>query len=487
MLLFFCHQNVSADVVDASGIHWPIPGWSENLISKEQLQNPQCRQFLKYATQSKKFLTEGMVVIKDGTLHYEWYDSHYKADSPHVLWSVSKTITGTLLGIAVRDGKISLDQNLNEFYPQPEASEAYQKIKIENLFYLDTGFIWQEGYSGDVKKNPVLTMIYGAGRRDMAGYTLSRSVIPQGPGYQWNYNTGIPVITMGVLKKTYGEDYDEMPWKSLFNPLGIKNISFERDHLGVFNGGSSAFATPREMAKIGYLYLHRGNWNGNEILPPYWIEKTFQVSPGYRSDGTVIRDITEDGVYGGSVWLNEKVKKGFGRPYPTSPSDMLIAMGHFGQLIIVLPTQKIVIARTGYDQDYVSKIDEFVSRALSCFHDPQYPIGKIIPKPDYAKNSFSDVFKTLRSSLKTNMIQATIAKTICSCHFVSGVDPKVCLARSNIPFAKYLTRVSIQNNVVYSEQTRLAKIFNRVFNFISEPVARAIFNQEHPQFGCTLI
>ncbi len=484
--LFIFNYSSHADVVDASGTHWPIPGWRENLVSKKQLRNPQCAQFLKFATHSKKFLTQGLVIIKDGMLQYEWYNSPYKAETPHVQWSVSKTVTGALLGIAVRDGKISLDQYLHEFFPRPEAYEIYQNIKISNLFYLDSGLIWQEGYSGDVRKNPVITMLFGAGRKDMAGYASSRPLIHQGPGYKWNYSTGTPTITMGVLKKIYGDDYDQMPWNNLFNPLGLTNVIFERDHSAVFNGGSSVFATPREMAKIGYLYLHRGNWNGAEILPEEWIEKTFQVSPGYLSEGTVIRNATEDGVYGGSVWLNQKIKKGFNKPYPASPTDMMLALGHFGQMIVVLPSQKMVIARTGYDLEYNSHIDEFVSRALSCFENPNYPVGKNIPSPDYAKNSFSEIYKTLKSSLQTNTLQAAIAKITCSCHFISGLDPKVCIARSSIPFAKYLAKVSIKGNVVYSEQTKIAKLLKKTFSFNSEPVAKAVFDQEHRQYGCML-
>jgi len=152
--------------------------------------------------------------------------------------------------------------------------------------------------------------------------------------------------------------------EKLFNPLGMKSAVFERDHRGVFLGGSSAFATPRDMARIGYLYLQNGQWNGKTILSESWIAKTKSPSPGYLSDGTVIQDITTEGVYGGSVWLNLAAKKGFGKPYPHSPEDMLFARGHYGQMIIVLPSQDMVITRTGLDKEYNSRVDAFVSKQL---------------------------------------------------------------------------------------------------------------------------
>lgn len=475
-----------ADVIDASGVRWPVPAW--NIVGNQnvRMQTPTCQDFINYTTKSKDFLTDGLVVIKDGSIHFEFYGPKYTPNSPHVLWSISKTITATLLGTAVKEGKVSLDDYLHQYYPRSDGGENYQKIKLSNLLYLDSGFVWSEYYSGDVSKSPVLSMLYGNAHHDMLKFALSRDIIPQGPGYQWNYTTGTPVITMGVLKQAYGDDYETMPWKNLFDRLGMADVRFEHDDQGVFNGGSSAFATPREMAKLGYLYLNHGIWNGQEILTDDWVKATLKVSPGYLSPGTVIHNITDDGVYGGSFWLNRAVKPGFGKPYPASPDDMFMGLGHFGQFIVVLPSQNMVISRTGHDNEYNSKIDVFVTKALACFHDPKYPQGKIIPPPESAKTSLKDIFLTLKTSLHTNLIQAAVAKTICSCHFVSGVDPKTCVAHSNIPMAKWLTRYKIEDNKVYVQQSKLAKILNKVLNFQGEPIALAEFNTERPEFGCQL-
>lgn len=475
--------SIKADTIDPQGTRWPIPDWN---VSINKMATKQCRDFIKFSTKSKNFLTDGLIIVKDGEVKYEDYDEKYTAKTPHALWSVSKTITGALLGLAVDSGRISLDQKLNEFYPRFMASENYQKIKITNLFYLDTGFIWNEFYSGDVKKNPVINMLYGEGRNDIVKFATSYNITNKGPGYKWGYTTGTPAITMGVLKSIYGDNYDNMPWDSLFNPLGMNNVTFERDHLGIFNGGSSVFANPRDMAKIGYLYLNKGKWNGTEILSEEWIEKTLTISPGYLSEGTVINDITDDGVYGGSIWLNRSVKKGFGKPYPTSPNDMFLALGHFGQMIIVLPTQKMIIVRTGHDQEYNSKVDEFVTRALSCFDDPNFPIGKNIPPPSNTKTTLGKILKTLKSGLETNIIQASVAKNICSCHFISGIDINTCLERSNIPMAKLLSKVSIDHNIVRVKQSQLAQKINKISDHASSKIEEARFDQDHPEFGCSL-
>ena len=486
LLLIILLQNSHADQIDASGVRWPVPQWNIASEQSERMLTPTCQEFINYTTRSKKFLTDGLVVIKDGSIQYEYYDSNYTANSPHVLWSISKNITATLLGIAVKEGRVSLDDYLHQYFPRSDASENYQKIKISNLLYLDTGYVWNEFYSGDVAQSPVLGILYGNNHYDVLNFALTRPIISQGPGYQWNYTTGTPVITMGVLKEVYREEYDKMPWKILFNQLGMQNVHFEQDAKGVFNGGSSAFATPREMAKLGYLYLNRGMWNGKEILSEDWIKTVLTVSPGYLSSGTVIKNITDDGVYGGSFWLNKAVKPGFGKPYPASPDDMFMGLGHFGQFLVVLPSQNMVIARTGHDNEYNSKIDLFVTKALACFHDPNYPQGKIIPPPKSSGSSIKELFTTLKTGLDTHIILSAVAKTICSCHFISGVDTKTCVARSNIPLAKWLTHHEVVGNQVQVRQTKLAKILNKVLNFQREPLAIAQYNANEPQFGCLL-
>ena len=96
------------------------------------------------------------------------------------------------------------------------------------------------------------------------------------------------------------------------------------------------------------------------------------------------------------------------------------------------------------------------------------------------------MIQTLKTGLKSNILQAAVAKSICSCHFISGIDTKTCIAHSNIPYAKELTVISIKDNIVYSEQSFLAKKLSKILNLSEEEVAKAVFNQKHPEFGCVL-
>ncbi|MDD4976542.1 MAG: serine hydrolase [Bacteriovorax sp.] len=488
LFILFQNSNVSAEVT-----RWPVPDW-ETADNSSKMLSPQCQKFKEVSLNSKDVKTDGLLVIKDGLVQFEFYDSKNSINKPHALWSVTKTITAALLGIAERDGRINLDQKLYEYYPIIKKdtiyNNNYKKISIKNLLYLDAGFIWNEA-SQDVSANPVIGMLYGTGHRDMATFAAKIKMIKKGPSYKWNYSTGIPTITMGVLKKIYGnESYEELPWRNLFNPLGITTAIFERDSSGTFIGGAGSFATLRDLAKIGYLYLNGGQWNGEVILTPEWIQKMLTPSPGYVSPGTVITDISDEGVYGGSIWLNRKIKDGFGKPYPYSPEDMYLAVGLLGQLIIMLPTQKMIIVRTGYGFGFNSKIDKFVSSAISCFHDPKYPLGKEIPPlKNPPKLGLGKIIMNVKNSVEANTLQGSIAKTVCSCHLVSGLDIPTCLERNDFTLSKLLTKLEVKKNVAFDGkigiQVKLAR-FARLFKLHYGNSALAYYDPNHAEYGCTL-
>ncbi len=485
------HIMIVASVVSslayAEDNQWPIPDW-EVAKSGSNMNSKQCQEFKIFSTLSDQFLTDGLIVIKDGKIQYEYYDSKYGINKVHPLWSITKTITGVLLGIAVRDGRINLDQAVEEFYPNASRDNNFKKILIKNLLYLDTGFIWDEGKL-DVLENPLVKMLYGSGHSDMVNFALSRKIITNGPGYKWNYSTAVPTITMGVLKKVYSNDeYVESPWRNLFNPLGMKDVIFERDLKGTFIGGASAFATPRDLAKIGYLFLNNGVWNGEVILPPEWIKTMLTPSPGYLSPGTVITNIKDDGVFGGSIWLNRAVKKGLGKPYPNSPDDMYLAIGFMGQFLIMLPSQNMIIVRTGHDREFHNKLDAFVSRSLSCFYDPKYKVGKVLPK-ESIKLSLEEIVRNIKNVFQANMLQGSIAKTVCSCHLASGIDISSCLEKNHITFSKLFTKITVDKSFEYNGKisvlvrlSRLAKIFAQH----STKMAKAYYDPDHPEYGCTL-
>lgn len=486
MIFFICSQAMGQDLKN-DPTRWPLPDW-ETHDNSERMQTRECRNFKKFAINNEDFKTDALIVIKDGLVHFEYYDGVYGPDSPHVLWSVTKTITGALLGITERDGRINLDTELQDFYPLTSRDPNYEKITMKNLLYMDTGHMWDEDVK-EVDQNPVVGMLYGIGHQDMATYAVTKKIIKEGPAYQWNYSTGIPTITMGVLKKIYGAEDFKMPWRNLFNPLGMKSVVFEKDLTGTFVGGSSGFATPRDLAKIGYLYLNDGIWNGEVLLPPEWIKKMLTPSPGYVSPGTVVKDVTKTGVYGGSIWLNKENIKTKGRPYPNVPEDMYMAIGFMGQFLIMIPSLKMIIVRNGHDLEFHSKLNEFIARTIQCVHDPEHVVTKSKSADGPMRMSLWKMIKNIRNSMQANTLQASIAKTVCSCHYVSGLDIPTCVKRNNFSLSKLVTKLTVRENKekdgTMSIQVRLSK-FARLFKLHFGNSAKAYYNPRQPEFGCTL-
>lgn len=489
--LFICglltSSLINSQIYAAEQIKWPIPDW-ETFDNSERLSSKECINFKNFAVKRDDFKTDGLIVIKDGMLHFEHYDSKYNLNSPHAMWSVSKTITGALLGISENEGRVRVTDLLSQYYPRELHDPNYEKITLNNLLYMDAGYIWEED-AQDVKTNPVIKMLYGTGHSDMANFVASRKMIKEGPDYQWKYSSGIPTATMGVLKKIYGKEDADMPWRLLFNPLGMYSTVFERDLSGTFIGGTSVFSTPRDLAKLGYLYLNDGIWNHEVLLPPEWIKKMLTPSPGYLSPGTVIKDIEKDGVYGGSIWLNVETNKISGKPFPNAPADTYMAIGFMGQLLIMIPSLKMIIVRTGYDTEFRSKLNEFISRAIQCLHDPNHKIGTSSPSKNPINMSLPKLIRNIKNSIDANTLQASIAKTVCSCHFVTGQEISTCLKRNNFTLSKLLTKITVteedESGGHKSIQVRLAR-FARLFKHQMGKPAKAFYNPQTPKFGCTL-
>lgn len=363
---------------------WPTQGWSylakENAdLYKRFHESAACREFERFWLKdqdSNALRTDQLVVVKNGQIFFEYKDGPYGGDKPHSLWSASKTVTSMLIGAATEKNLLQPQQHLSDFFPRKlrfkiGANEArYDEITIEDLLQMGSGFQWEESYEGSIQTSSVLDMVYLTGWKDMALHALQAPLLPEGPGKRWNYSSGNSNILMGVLKTRLGKQYDLAPWELIFNKLGMRSVRIEQDAAGTYVGSSYVYMNARDLAKLGYLFLNNGKWENQQILPANWTEYSTQVSPPLLRSETPIDYIKEEGVYGRGLWLNKDVR-GLGLPFPNAPEDMFFAAGHYGQLLFVIPSLDMVIARTGWDSEYWSKIDPMVKRAVDCFSSPE--------------------------------------------------------------------------------------------------------------------
>jgi len=408
------------------------------------------------------FQMDQIVVHRNGKTLYAWADGAYKVDSLHSLWSGSKTIAATLAGAAIQQGRLSLDSKLKDFFPRKLADQKqqaeYDAITIENLINMSSGYVWDESYEADPVKSSFMDMIYGKGNPSMAQFALAEP-LEISPGLKFNYSGGNANILMAVLKKIYGNTH--FPQDLLFKKLGIEKAFFEQDTSGNLIGSSYAYFTPEEMARVGELFLQNGNWNGEQILPPNWVAQAGTLSEPLKlslfSGNKKYQDyIKNEGIFSNrSFWLNQDIPQlAMKHEFPHSPANMFFAAGHYGQLLIILPTENIVIAATGHNKEYWSKIDKLVSNALACFAPESHvePGSSAPPPPDPALGLKKEL--ALGSGvLRKGYLQAILAKEMCSCTYVSGLTLNQCLQHANLPFSLSQLHLLISIQQQESEQS----------------------------------
>ncbi len=352
MLLLLATLAVAQDTCP-EGWGFPAADWPQERVSSQAAAALEAHLYPPGLDRSDKeragTRTDGFVVIHQGKLVHESYGGGYDAQQRHLAWSVTKSFTNALTGIAVREGKITLDDSIcDHLQGLPEASCA---VHIQDVLEFATGFDWLETYEGfSPTASSVLAMLYGEGRADKAAFVAGHA-LRDPPGSSYMYSSGDTNVLAKVVGAALQPDHGEhFPWKLLFEPIGMKSAVWERDAAGTYVGSSYLYATPRDLARFGYLLLNDGCWEQERILPPGWVEASTRVSEAYRTKalGTSPGD-----VQGRQFWLNQPVpEQGQPEPkWPSVPTNAYAALGHWKQSIVVIPDLDLVVVRTGDDRD----------------------------------------------------------------------------------------------------------------------------------------
>jgi CubicO group peptidase (beta-lactamase class C family) len=313
--------------------------------------------------QSRKGIrTDALLVIRDGEIIYERYAAPTTADTPHLTWSVSKSVMATVLGVAYGEGRFRLDDPVAKFYP-PFA--AHPAIKMQDLLHWASGLDWQEDYEYAPLNSSVVAMLYTRGRGDMARFTADHDVA-SAPGTSYRYSSGDSTVLAAALKGMVDDKaYVDYPWTALFEPLGIKSATWETDSTGTFVGSSYAYMTARDLARIGLLMARGGVWQDRQVLPKDWVD--FNLTPFTQSTPLPANEMP-----GGQWWLNRRSANQAG-PWPDAPPDTFAALGHWGQAMYVIPEEKLVIVRYADDRDATFDHNQLLKLALAAFKQEGTP------------------------------------------------------------------------------------------------------------------
>lgn len=272
--------------------------------------------------------TRAVVVVYHDQLITERYADGFDLNTKLAGWSMTKAVFSALTGILVKQGKLKLDGPA----PVPEWRDVHDPrhdISIRDLLRQRSGLKFEEVYS---KASDATRMLYE--KADMGGFTASHH-LKNKPGSEFYYSSGNSNIISRIIRQTLGDSlYYSFPYRELFYKLGIYDAVIEPDASGTFVGSSYMYATARDWARFGLLYLHDGIVNSERILPDDWIKQSTTPAP------TDLRG------YGFQIWLNSGSDASI-RHYPDAPSDMFYADGFEGQQIFIIPSKDLVVVRLG--------------------------------------------------------------------------------------------------------------------------------------------
>jgi CubicO group peptidase (beta-lactamase class C family) len=342
--LFFS-AGVSSTTAQGSPDYWPTDGWRTSTPEAQGMDAQLLANMLAVIREEKPNL-HSVVVIRHGYIVAEAYPLPYAPEVLHDQRSITKSNIGTLIGIAIAEGDIAgVDQPLLSFFPDrtiAHRDEQKEAITLEHMLSMSSGL--------DGSDDHLLSMIQSA---DWVQFMLDRPMI-HAPGSTFEYSSGGSHVLSAILSNATGQDTEAYAREKLYGPLGITDFRWERDWKGQSDGGFGLWMRPRDMAKLGYLYLHQGAWDGHQIVPAAWVEAaTHAHGPNAN--------------YGYQWWLN----------WDKTPGSFA-AGGYGAQQINVIPALDLIVVFTaGLENDAI------LSRLLN---DYIYPAVKSDePLPDNAE------------------------------------------------------------------------------------------------------
>jgi CubicO group peptidase (beta-lactamase class C family) len=308
----------------AQAVSWPTTDWPTSTPEEQGMSSSALADLVDFGVANSM---DSLLVIRHGRIVVEATYAPFKPGMKHLVNSVTKGIVGTLAGIAFDEGALGpLDQRIVDLFPERTIAHLdsdKQAITLAMLLDSTSGLDWQEPLIG----GPPTSSIQMERSGDWVGFVLDRSMA-RTAGLTFDYNSGTWHLLSAILTKKTGTDPLDFARRKLFTPLGISDVTWRQDPQGLSIGGFGLFMRPGDMARIGYLYLHAGEWEGRQLLPASWVEKVFHPSVDMRA-GT-----TPSFRYANGWWtIPEK--------------NATMAVGFLRQLILVLPDADMVVVTTG--------------------------------------------------------------------------------------------------------------------------------------------
>ena len=319
--------------------YWPTTGWRTSTPEEQGFDSTKLAEGLQ-AFQDQKTNLDSLLIIRNGYVILDAYFYPYDHSIPHKLASVTKSFTTTLIGIAIDQGLIQLDQPMVSFFPDRTIAnlDALKKsITVRHLVSNMNGF--QSGcLSGD---EPTLNTMRS--KPDWVQAVLDRKMVHE-PGTVFCYDSPGMHLLSAILQEATGMTELDFARQNLFEPLGISEVYWQADPQGYNHGWGDLFLKPGDAAKLGYLWLNQGVWDGKQVVSSAWVADSIKVHNNGGMDD-----------YGYGWWVSE---------------DSFYAFGRGGQNVKVYPEYNAIVVTTASNIDY----DQISPLLTAAFVDPSKPL-----------------------------------------------------------------------------------------------------------------
>lgn len=306
-----------------------------------------------FSTNEDGIRIESLLVVHNNQVLIERYAHGFDLDMAHRVWSITKSFVNTAYGILQQRGEINIDDNVSKYLPEFN-KEKLNQVTIRHLLNMNSGIAWNESYTNPFSSN-VIKMLYAEEKKDMGGYAVSVAVnnsMNAKPGEKFKYSSGTSNLLMYLLKKKIGNLnlYNHWPWTNIFSSLGMNNITWEQDYSGTFVGSSYLFMSPRNLLKFAKLYMNDGVYGGKRLLPEGWVKQSVTPSKASAIDN-------EWYGYGLHFWTNQHAD---GRlVHKFLPKDTFFSLGHNGQILMMIPSENLVLIRMAHDTERLNRGEFF--------------------------------------------------------------------------------------------------------------------------------
>lgn len=327
--------------------YWPTEGWRESTPEEQGIDSGKLADAL-LTMREQKVNIHSLLIVRNGRVIVDAYFYPYDGKSVHNMRSDTKSVTTTLIGIAIDQGKLNLDDPMISFFPDIPISQPDPKLEtvtVKDLVMMANG-LESTGMAQD--EGTLQQMEYS---EDFMKFAVDRKVVTE-PGTQFVYDSPGMHILSGILQKATGMTEEEYARQVLFGPLGIEEYVWPKDPQGYTHGWGDLHLLPRDAAKIGYLWLYGGLWEGEPLISADWVKAASQ---------TQIQTGMDDN-YSYGWWISEE-------------SNTTSAMGRGGQYIKVEPNYNAVVVATGAGWDY----DQISPYLVASVVDPEAPLP---PNPE---------------------------------------------------------------------------------------------------------